>query len=412
MEGEPQLHARRVRIPLRQGRRPGARFLRRGRRRGPRADPMKLTEHNRRHHGRCERHRPRDCDLAGQARLPSRARRHQCRRTCRNRAAHRLQPRPHQPSRARRVEPRGDRGVSSSRACRASGRRSPLQQCGRRLGGTFEQVTEEDFDWLFKINFHAVVRMTRAFMPVLRKSPRGPHRQHLVASTASSRRPARPPIRPQSSRCAVSRTRCARNSKARNIGVTVVHPGGVATSIGDNSRMSEAITEEEREHRRARLKKFLKLPPAEAGEIIVRGVEKRRSAHSGRQRRQEAGADRALDAGVQLEPDPAVAAEVAGPALQLRVQVEPRRCTSARISIYIVARGSPSRGTTRTIHDVEILLFARLLRARLAHRAGRERRRNMSRSSSRSPKANRRLPNISRSTRRAACPRSRSTIGR
>ncbi len=31
-------------------------------------------------------------------------------------------------------------------------------------------LSEADFDWLMEINFHAVVRMTRAFLPVLRAS--------------------------------------------------------------------------------------------------------------------------------------------------------------------------------------------------------------------------------------------------
>ena len=45
-----------------------------------------------------------------------------------------------------------------------------VNNAGVALGGTFEQVAEEDFDWLFSINFHGVVRMTRAFLPLLQAS--------------------------------------------------------------------------------------------------------------------------------------------------------------------------------------------------------------------------------------------------
>ena len=38
------------------------------------------------------------------------------------------------------------------------------------LGGTFEQIGDADFEWLFGINFRAVVRLTRAFLPDLRRS--------------------------------------------------------------------------------------------------------------------------------------------------------------------------------------------------------------------------------------------------
>src|SRR3712207_3982047 len=43
-----------------------------------------------------------------------------------------------------------------------------INNAGVALGGTFEQVSEEDFEWLFEINFWGVVRMTRAFLPLLR----------------------------------------------------------------------------------------------------------------------------------------------------------------------------------------------------------------------------------------------------
>ena len=45
-----------------------------------------------------------------------------------------------------------------------------INNAGVAVGGTFEQVSEEDFDWLFEINFWGVVRMTRAFLPALRVS--------------------------------------------------------------------------------------------------------------------------------------------------------------------------------------------------------------------------------------------------
>ena len=44
-----------------------------------------------------------------------------------------------------------------------------VNNAGVALGGTFEQATEADFDWLMDINFYGVVRMTRAFLPLLKK---------------------------------------------------------------------------------------------------------------------------------------------------------------------------------------------------------------------------------------------------
>ena len=61
------------------------------------------------------------------------------------------------------------------------------------------------------------------------------------------------------------------------IAVTVVHPGGVATSIAENARLPAGATEEEIAKRRRRYQKLLRLPPEIAGETIVRGIERRES---------------------------------------------------------------------------------------------------------------------------------------
>lgn len=45
-----------------------------------------------------------------------------------------------------------------------------FNNAGVALSGNFEQVSEADFDWLFEINFHGMVRMTRSFLPLLKAS--------------------------------------------------------------------------------------------------------------------------------------------------------------------------------------------------------------------------------------------------
>ena len=59
-----------------------------------------------------------------------------------------------------------------------------------------------------------------------------------------------------------------------NIGVTVVHPGGVATSIAKNARRGgPAVSPEKAAAEIRRLEKALTLSPARAGEIIVDAIE-------------------------------------------------------------------------------------------------------------------------------------------
>jgi short-subunit dehydrogenase len=149
-----------------------------------------------------------------------------------------------------------------------------VNNAGVAVGGTFEQVSEEDFEWLFEINFWGVVRMTRAFLPLLHAS--GDARVVNLSSVFGLVAP------PEQAAYAASKFAVRGFSEAlrhelegSGVGVTVVHPGGVATSISENARVPAGASAAEVERRRARFRKMLRLPPEVAGETIVRGVERR-----------------------------------------------------------------------------------------------------------------------------------------
>jgi short-subunit dehydrogenase len=152
-----------------------------------------------------------------------------------------------------------------------------VNNAGVALGGTFEQVTEVDFEWLFGVNFWGVVRMTRAFLPLLHQSEEA--RLVNISSLFGLIAP------PGNTAYAASKfavrgfsesLRHELENKTR-IGVTVVHPGGVATSIVQNSRMPKTNSPEEDAEKRKSFETFLTMPPEVAGEIIVRGVERRKA---------------------------------------------------------------------------------------------------------------------------------------
>lgn len=149
-----------------------------------------------------------------------------------------------------------------------------VNNAGVAIGGTFEAVSEEDFEWLFEINFWGVVRMTRAFLPLLRKSD-----DARVVNLSSIYGIISPPAETaySASKFAVRGfSHSLRHELANsNVGVTVVHPGGVATSIADNARVPKDMPPQEVARRRALAKKALRMPPATAGEIIVQGIERR-----------------------------------------------------------------------------------------------------------------------------------------
>ncbi len=150
-----------------------------------------------------------------------------------------------------------------------------INNAGVAIGGTFEQVSEADFDWLMEINFHGVVRMTRAFMPLLRGSDKA-----RIVNISSLYGLLSPPGQSaySASKFAVRGfSNALRHELAGSpIGVTVVHPGGVATSIARSARTPAGAPPAEVSRAIALTEKMLRMPADQAGEIIVSGIERER----------------------------------------------------------------------------------------------------------------------------------------
>jgi NAD(P)-dependent dehydrogenase (short-subunit alcohol dehydrogenase family) len=149
-----------------------------------------------------------------------------------------------------------------------------VNNAGVALGGTFAEVAESDFDWLFGINFWGVVQMTRAFLPLLHKSE-----DARLVNMSSLFGLIAPPG--QTAYCAAKFAVRGFSESLRHelagtrVSVTVVHPGGVATSIAKNARMPAGIPEADVQRQRKYFESVLVMPPETAGEVIVRGVERR-----------------------------------------------------------------------------------------------------------------------------------------
>jgi short-subunit dehydrogenase len=150
-----------------------------------------------------------------------------------------------------------------------------VNNAGVAVGGTFDQVSEEDFEWLFDINFWGVVRMTRAFLPMLKASGDA----HIVnlSSIFGIIAPAGQTAYSASKFAVRGFSQALRHElDGTGIGVTVVHPGGVATSIADHARLPKGTSAEDAARRREWANKHLKMPPETAGEIITEAIEHRR----------------------------------------------------------------------------------------------------------------------------------------
>src|SRR5271157_3912169 len=149
-----------------------------------------------------------------------------------------------------------------------------VNNAGVALGGAFEEIAEEDFEWLFGINFWGVVRMTRAFLPLLRASDDG--RIVNISSVFGL-------IAPEGQTAYAASKFAVRGFsnalmgelEGSRVGVTVVHPGGVATAIAERARMPKTASAEELAEKLALSRRLLTLPPEAAGETIVKGIENR-----------------------------------------------------------------------------------------------------------------------------------------
>ena len=151
-----------------------------------------------------------------------------------------------------------------------------VNNAGVALGGLFEQVAAEDFDWLMDINFGATVRLTRAFLPVLAREDAA-----QLVNVSSIFGIIAPPGQTAyaASKFAVrgfsESLRHELETNGSPVGVTIVHPGGVRTAISENARLARGLDGADVARERANWRSLLTLAPAAAAETIAVAIDKR-----------------------------------------------------------------------------------------------------------------------------------------
>ncbi|MEH3148225.1 MAG: SDR family NAD(P)-dependent oxidoreductase [Methylobacterium frigidaeris] len=149
-----------------------------------------------------------------------------------------------------------------------------VNNAGIALAGRFEDLSLEDVEAVMAVNFTAAMRLTHHCLPILARRPAAqivnvsslyglvaPAGQTAYAASKFALRGFSEALRHE---CAGS-----------GIGVTVVHPGGVATAIARNARIGAGVDPAEVERGRAAFERHLRLDPAEAARQIARGIEAR-----------------------------------------------------------------------------------------------------------------------------------------
>jgi short-subunit dehydrogenase len=150
-----------------------------------------------------------------------------------------------------------------------------VNNAGVALGGRFDQVTLEEFDWVMAVNFRSVVRLTHAFLPALKAHP-GAHVVN-VSSVFGIFAPAGQAAYSASKFAVRGFSEALRHELAENgVGVTVVHPGGIKTRIAESARTGSGVSVEEYEQGRTQFARLLTMPPEDAAAQIVAAIERRR----------------------------------------------------------------------------------------------------------------------------------------
>ena len=157
-----------------------------------------------------------------------------------------------------------------------------VNNAGVSVTGDFEQMTYADFDWIVGVNLNGVIHGTQAFLPHVVASGDG----QVVNVSSLNGFFAQPGM---SHYCAskfavrgfTESLRAEMLLGGHPVRVSVVHPGGVATSISDNAMvlargLGTEITAAAEARARTYREKLLKLPAEKAATIILDGVERGR----------------------------------------------------------------------------------------------------------------------------------------
>jgi short-subunit dehydrogenase len=140
--------------------------------------------------------------------------------------------------------------------------------------GTFAETSMEDFDWLININLYGVIRMTKAFLPIMLAQNQG----NIVNVSSIFGIIG---VQYQSAYCTakfgVKGFSDVLKMELMDTGIKVssVHPGGIKTKIASSAKVSES---QDPRQVAADLEKFereaLINTPEYAAEVIMKGIEK------------------------------------------------------------------------------------------------------------------------------------------
>ena len=149
-----------------------------------------------------------------------------------------------------------------------------VNNAGVTVGGELAELSLAELDRVLEVDLRAVISLTHGLLPVLLASP-GSHVVVVSSIFGIFAAPGQVPY--VTAKFGVRGfAEALRHELAGRVGVTVVHPGGVATRIAEDLTVGERVDAEAFDVTRRRVARTLRIPPATAAAAILRGVERRR----------------------------------------------------------------------------------------------------------------------------------------
>lgn len=150
-----------------------------------------------------------------------------------------------------------------------------FNNAGVALSALLDDVSREDFNWLMNINFWGVVNGCEAFLPLMKQAGES----HIINISSVFGMVSVPKQGTYNAAKFAVRgySECLRQEMALtypSVSVSTVHPGGIATEIARNARVSK---EDNKEELAASFDKLAKTTPEQAAKTIVAGVKKNKA---------------------------------------------------------------------------------------------------------------------------------------
>lgn len=149
-----------------------------------------------------------------------------------------------------------------------------VNNAGVALGGRFDQVTLDEFEWVMDINFRAPVLLTHTLLPAITAGG------HLVnvSSLYGLIGPAGQSAYSSSKFAIRGLTEVLRAELTpQGIGVTTVHPGGIKTRVAESARVGSGVGQTDVEATQKAYRALLSYPAEKAAEEILDGIEHRKA---------------------------------------------------------------------------------------------------------------------------------------